>query len=316
MVRRADASTKEEGRRWRKVSPQLYSALEGIRGEIRLSEPLSGLTSLRIGGPADSVVIPEDIDDLCRLVRQAQAAKVPILVIGGTNVLVRDQGVRGIVVQLSRLTAIRDEPHDMVFAEAGVRMPVLLQHAISRSLSGLEWAAGIPGTVGGGVMMNAGTALGEMKDALKAIEVVGSRGTLLTRQVSDLSFGYRRAHIPKGVIVGAWFQLRPATKKKVECSTKTYLQYRKNTQPLALPNAGSIFKNPPDGSAGKLIEEAGLKGAQIGDAQVSPKHANFIINKGSARASDVIRLIQKIRRTVLKKTGTTLQLELKIVGEA
>ena len=235
MVRKADASTKEEGRRWRKVNPQLYSALEGIRGEIRLSEPLSALTSLRIGGPADSVVIPEDIDDLCRLVRQAQAAKVPILVIGGTNVLVRDQGVRGIVVQLNRLTAIRDEPHDMVFAQAGVRMPVLLQHAISRSLSGLEWAAGIPGTVGGGVMMNAGTALGEMKDVLKAIEVVGSRGTLLTRQASDLSFGYRRARVPKGVIVGAWFQLRPATKKKVECSTKTYLQYRKKHSTVGSP---------------------------------------------------------------------------------
>ena len=163
--------------------------------------------------------------------------------------------------------------------------------------------------------MNAGTSLGEMKDVLSAIELVDQRGRLITRKASDLFFGYRRARVPKGVIVGAWFQLVQATRKKIESSTKTYLQYRKKTQPLTLPNAGSIFKNPPNGSAGKLIEEAGLKGAQIGDAQVSPKHANFIVNVGKARATDVIRLIQKVRRTVLKNTGVTLQLELKVVGE-
>jgi UDP-N-acetylmuramate dehydrogenase len=194
-------------------------------------------------------------------------------------------------------------------------MPILLQHAIHRSLSGLEWAAGIPGTVGGGVIMNAGTRLGEMKDVLHAIEMVDSRGSLMIRQAADLLFGYRRAHVPKGVIVGAWFQLTHSTRKSIEGLTKSYLQYRKNTQPLTLPNAGSIFKNPPRSSAGRLIEEAGLKGAKVGDAQISPKHANFIVNTGQARAADVVRLIQKIRRVVAKKTGKTLQLELKIVGE-
>ena len=315
MARDGEVSKKRRGRHQQTVAPQVFKALEGIRGEIKLSEPLSSWTSLRIGGPADAFVAPKDVEDLCRLVRQAWASKVAIFVIGGTNVLVRDGGIRGIVVQLNRLTNIRDEPNYVVFAEAGVRMPVLLQHAVSRSRSGLEWAAGIPGTVGGGVMMNAGTSLGEMKDVLKAIELVDQRGRLITRQASDLLFGYRRARVPKGVIVGAWFQLVQATRKRIESSTKSYLQYRKNTQPLTLPNAGSIFKNPPNDSAGKLIEDAGLKGAQIGDAQVSPKHANFIVNVGKARATDVIRLIQKVRRTVLKHTGVRLQLELKVVGE-
>ena len=315
MARNVEISTNRGGRQQQTIAPQVFTALEGVRGTIKFSEPLSSWTSLRIGGPADAFVVPGDVDDLCRLVRQAWAAKVAIFVLGGTNVLIRDGGIRGIVVQLNRLTNIRDEPNHVVFAEAGVRMPVLLQHAVSRSRSGLEWAAGIPGTVGGGVMMNAGTSLGEMKDVLSAIELVDQRGRLITRQASDLLFGYRRARIPKGVIVGAWFQLVQATRKKIESSTKSYLQYRKRTQPLTLPNAGSIFKNPPNGSAGKLIEDAGLKGAQIGDAQVSPKHANFIVNVGKARATDVIRLIQKVRRTVLKHTGVRLQLELKVVGE-
>ena len=261
------------------------------------------------------MVFPKDVKDLCQLVRQARTVHVPIFVFGGTNVLIRDGGVRGIVVNLKQFTTIRDESDDMVFAEAGVRMPILLKHAIQRSLSGLEWAAGIPGTVGGGVIMNAGTRLGEMKDVLHAIEMVDGRGSLMIRQAGDLLFSYRRAQVPKGVIVGAWFQLTHSTRKKIEALTKSYLQYRKNTQPLSLPNAGSIFKNPPRSSAGRLIEEAGLKGAKIGDAQISHKHANFIVNAGQARAADVVSLIQKIRRAVVQKTGKTLQLELKIVGE-
>ena len=315
MVGGVRRSKQEDAHLWPKVSKKLLSAVEGVRGEIKFSEPLSPLTSFRIGGPADAVVFPEDVKDLCQLVRQARNTNVPIFVCGGTNVLIRDRGIRGIVVNLKHLGAIRDESDEMVFAEAGVRMPILLQHAINRALSGLEWAAGIPGTVGGGVIMNAGTRLGEMKDVLHAIEMVDGRGSLIIRQAADVLFGYRRAHVPKGIIVGAWFQLTQSTRKKIESLTKNYLQYRKRTQPLSLPNAGSIFKNPPRNSAGELIEAAGLKGAKIGDAQVSPKHANFIVNTGQARAVDVIRLIQKIRRTVAQQTGKTLQLELKIVGE-
>ncbi len=293
----------------------LRQVLDGINGEVKFHEFLSTYTSLQIGGAADVLVVPADREDLCKLVGQAKVGKVPIFVLGGTNVLVRDQGIRGIVIQLTCLNQIRIESDNVLYAQAGVRMPTLLGHAIRHKLSGLEWAAGIPGTVGGGVMTNAGTKLGQMSDVLKAIEVVNDSGKIKRVEASELSFGYRYARVPKRVILGAWFQLSRATKKQVESLTKNYLQYRKETQPLTLPNAGSIFKNPPEVTAGSLIERSGLKGTRIGDAQVSPKHGNFIVNMGKARAIDVIRLIQKVRRTVTCKTGVTLQLELRVVGE-
>ena len=297
-------------------SPNDFQAvLKDIRGEVQFSAPLHRLTSLQVGGPADVLVSPADVDDLCLLVRQARLAKIPFLVMGGTNVLVRDGGIRGIVIQLSHLKGIHEEPDNRLYAEAGVRMPLLLQYAISHSLSGLEWAAGIPGTVGGGVVMNAGTNLGEMKDVLTAIRMVTLTGKLMTRTATRLTFAYRRSNIPKGVIVGAWIQLAQSTKRTIESVTKQYLRRRKETQPLALPNAGSIFKNPPGLSAGVLIEQAGLKGVHIGDAQISTQHGNFIINTGEARSIDMIRLIQRVRRTVLAHRGIALQLELKIVGE-
>ena len=239
----------------------LRAVMAGLKGEVLFKAPLKEWTSFRVGGPADVLVIPHDVDDLCRLLQQARAAKVPLFVIGGTNVLVRDGGIRGIVVSLSKLKGIADEPNGVVYAEGGVTMPVLLQHSISRSLTGLEWAAGIPGTVAGCVVMNAGTRLGEMK------------------------------------------------------VVKDYLRYRKDTQPLTMANAGCAFKNPKPEAAGQLIEAAGLKGFRVGDAQVSEKHANFIVNLGDARADDVMALIGQVRRTVQAKAGVKLELELKIVGE-
>ncbi|MGB0910602.1 MAG: UDP-N-acetylmuramate dehydrogenase [Nitrospirales bacterium] len=293
----------------------LRQVLDGVRGDVVFQAPLDACTSLRIGGPADVLVVPADLDDVCKLVRQAKGGKIPVFIMGGTNVLVRDGGIRGIVIQLTRLNRMRMETGDILYAQAGVRMPTLLGHAIRRSLSGLEWAAGIPGTVGGGVITNAGTKLGEMKDVLRAIELVDDRGIVKRVEASKLAFAYRYARVPKRVIVGAWFQLVHATKTQIESRSKGYLRYRKETQPLTLPNAGSIFKNPAEGSAGSLIEEVGLKGVQVGDAQVSPKHGNFIVNTGNASAADVLRLIQKIRRVVSLKTGVKLQLELKVVGE-
>lgn len=297
-------------------STRLTAALRGFRGDCRFDEPLAPWTSFRIGGPADVLAVPEDVDDLCRLRRQATRWGVPITVLGGTNVLVRDRGIRGLVVVLTKLSQIRHEPPSTVYAQAGVRMPVLLQYAIGRSLSGLEWAAGIPGTVGGGVAMNAGTQLGEIKDVLSAIEMVDVQGRITVYRASTLEFSYRHAALPEGIVVGAWFHLTPSTKLEIESVTKRYLQYRKATQPLALPNAGSVFRNPCPQSAGALIEQAGLKGARIGDAQISPRHANFIVNLGHARASDVIQLIQMVRRQVFQQCGVTLQLELKVIGEA
>lgn len=296
-------------------SYDLDAVVSGVRGEVKFRAPLRDYTSFRIGGPADVLVVPADVDDLSRLVRQAHVAKVPVFVIGGTNLLVRDQGIRGVVVSLSRLKAIRDEPDGVVYAEGGVVMPMLMRHAITRALSGLEWAAGIPGTVAGCVVMNAGTRLGEMKDAVKAVRVIDPLGRIIDCPASAIQFSYRRALLPRGIVVGVWLQLKPAQREKIERVVKEYLRYRKNTQPLTLPNAGCVFKNPEHDAAGRLIEAAGLKGARVGDAQVSEKHANFVVNLGRASAADVIALIKRVGRTVEQQAGITLELELKIVGQ-
>lgn len=296
-------------------SYDLRTVVSGLRGEVKFGAPLRDYTSFRIGGPADVLVVPADLDDLSRLVKQTHAAKVPVFVIGGTNLLVRDQGIRGVVVSLSRLKAVRDESDGVVYAEGGVVMPTLIRHAISRALSGLEWAAGIPGTVAGCVVMNAGTRLGEMKDAVKAVRVIDPLGRIIDCPASAVQFSYRRALLPRGIVVGVWLQLKLAPREKIERVVKEYLRYRKDTQPLMLPNAGCVFKNPEHHTAGRLIEAAGLKGARVGDAQVSEKHANFVVNLGRASAADVIALIKKVGRTVEEQTGITLELELKIVGQ-
>jgi UDP-N-acetylmuramate dehydrogenase len=294
---------------------RIRAAVAGLRGEVRFHEPLSAWTSFRIGGPADALVVPADEEDLARLVRQAKASQVRITAIGGTNLLVRDGGIRGIVVSLAKMTAVRMEGEGLVYAEGGVGMPTLIKYAISRGLSGLEWGAGIPGTVAGCAVMNAGTRLGEMKDALQAVRLVDPRGRVRAIQATDIKFGYRRALLPHGIVVGVWLRLRPGSRTKIESVVKEYLRYRRDTQPLAMPSAGCVFKNPGRESAGQLIESVGLKGAREGDAQVSDKHANFIVNRGKARAADVLELIRRVGREVQQRTGVTLELELKIVGE-
>ena len=295
--------------------PQFATVLSGVRGAVTFDAPLAELTSLRIGGPADALVVPEDVPDVCRIVRQASTARLPLMVLGGTNLLVKDGGVRGLVLSLSKLAAVTREDERIVFAEAGVRLPTLLGYAVSQSLSGLEWAVGIPGTLGGAVVMNAGTKLGSMQSCVDAVQMVTPEGHVRTYAAADLAFSYRRVDLPEGVVVGARLRLTPASQKHLEASTKAYLQYRKHSQPLSQPNAGSVFKNPPGTTAGRVIEEAGLKGYRVGDAQVSAKHANFIVNLGRARATDVLLLIKKIQQDVFHRTGVTLELEWKVVGE-
>ncbi|HSF70401.1 MAG TPA: UDP-N-acetylmuramate dehydrogenase [Nitrospira sp.] len=295
---------------------RLEKAVAGLRGKVTFGAPLDAYTSFKIGGPADALVEPADVDDVRRLVVQARDTGVPIFVVGGTNLLIRDGGIRGIVVSLSRLRGIREEPAAVVYAEGGVGMPTLIGYAIRRSLGGLEWAAGIPGTVGGCLVMNAGTRLGEMKDAVKAVRLVTMKGDIRDLPAPSIHFDYRRARLPKSIVVGVWLQLRPGVRSDIARVVKEYLHYRKDTQPLAMPSAGCVFKNPPRDSAGRLLEAAGLKGMRIGDAEVSTKHGNFIVNRGHASAADVITLIQKVRRAIKEKTGVRLDLELKIVGEA
>ncbi|RMH06243.1 MAG: UDP-N-acetylmuramate dehydrogenase [Nitrospirae bacterium] len=295
---------------------QLTAVVSGVRGQVIFDAPLAEWTSLRIGGPADVLVVPDDQEDLIRLIGQAATLQVPVFVLGGTNVLVRDGGIRGVVISLAKCACIQEAPQHRLYAEAGVRLPVLMQYAAARALSGLEWAAGIPGTVGGAIVMNAGTHLGQMQDCVHAVQLLDAQGVVRVIPACDLAFSYRHVDLPdKAVILGAWLQLAPAPKKKIDAATKAYLQHRKATQPLTRPNAGSVFKNPPHMSAGRLIELAGLKGTRVGDAQVSQKHANFIINMGRARAVDAIVLIHKVQQAVFHQFGITLDLEWKIVGE-
>jgi UDP-N-acetylmuramate dehydrogenase len=290
--------------------------VEGLRGTVTFDAPLHDYTSFRIGGPADVLVEPADVEDVRRLVVQARKARVPLFVLGGTNLLVRDGGIRGIVVNLSKLRVVREEPNHVLYAEGGVGMPTLIGYAVRRSLSGLEWAAGIPGTVAGCVVMNAGTRLGEMKDSVKSVRLVNLRGDIVDYPADKIRFAYRRALLPRGVLVGVWLQLKPGSKAEIERVVKDYLHYRRDTQPLTMPSAGCVFRNPGKDSAGRLIEAAGLKGARVGDAQVSEKHANFIVNRGRAKAADVIALIKRVKGTVRRSTGIILALELKVVGQA
>jgi len=295
---------------------RVRAAVAGLRGTVRFHAPLKEYTSFRIGGPADVLVEPADMEDLIRLASQAHTQKVPIFVLGGTNLLVRDKGIRGVVVSLAQLRAIKAESGSVLYAEGGVGMPTLIGHAIRRSLAGLEWAAGIPGTVAGCVVMNAGTRLGEMKDSVKAVRIVTPAGALIDCPACDIEFSYRRAKLPAGIVAGVWLQLKPGVRSELEKIVKDYLRYRRDTQPLTLPSAGCVFKNPPNDSAGRMVEVVGLKGARIGDAEVSDKHANFIVNRGGASAKDVLALIKKVKGHVLRKTGVKLELELKLAGQA
>ncbi len=290
--------------------------MAGLRGRVTFGAALRDYTSFKIGGPADVLVEPADVDDVCRLVAQARKARIPLFVVGGTNLLIRDGGIRGIVVSLSKLRGVREEAGAVLYAEGGVGMPTLIGYAIQKSLAGLEWAAGIPGTVGGCLVMNAGTRLGEMKDAVKAVRLVTMKGDVCDLPAASIRFDYRRARLPKGIVVGVWLQLRSGVRADIARIVKDYLHYRKDTQPLAMPSAGCVFKNPPKDSAGRLLEAAGLKGMRIGDAEVSTKHGNFIVNRGHATAAEVINLIHKVQRLIKEKAGVRLDLELKIVGEA
>jgi UDP-N-acetylmuramate dehydrogenase len=293
----------------------LRAAVVGLRGSTSFRAPLREYTSFKIGGPADVVVEPVDIEDVSLVVQQARTHKVPLFVLGGTNLLVRDGGIRGIVVSLARLRAIKEESGAVLYAEGGVGMPTLIGYAIRHSLAGLEWAAGIPGTVAGCVVMNAGTKLGEMKDSIKAVRMVNRKGQIVNLEAAQVRFEYRRALLPRGIVVGVWLQLKPGVRSEIERVVKDYLHYRRDTQPLAMPSAGCVFKNPPNDSAGRLIEAVGLKGACVGDAEVSMKHANFMVNRGQAKAADVTALIGKVRSAIRRRMGMRLDLELKIVGE-
>jgi UDP-N-acetylmuramate dehydrogenase len=296
-----------------------------VRGEVRLNEPLSSHTSFRIGGPADALVAPADREDLITLLAEIREQGIPSVVLGGgTNLLVRDGGFRGVVISLKQMSAINvaREYHSLggsfvlVHAEAGAALGQLLIISVERGLTGLEFATGIPGTVGGAICMNAGTSQGEISDVVDTVTLLAPSGELVLRHRDEMGFGYRTANVPPGhIVLDAKVILRHGDAGKIKAQVKKLMEQRKARQPWGLPNAGSVFKNPMGESAGKLIEEAGLKGRTAGGAKVSDKHANFIVNTGNAKAVDVLSLMDAIREKVLEMHRIRLEPEIKIIGE-
>jgi UDP-N-acetylmuramate dehydrogenase len=299
--------------------------IANFKGEIKRHEPLSRHTSFGIGGPADILAYPSDRHDLIALLSGIKKQGARHFVIGsGTNLLVRDGGFRGVVICLQRLSTIRIEREyhsvggtfSVVYAEAGALLPKLLSFTIEEGLTGLEFAAGIPGTVGGAICMNAGTTAGEIGDVVDSVTLISSDGALVTRGREDMGFGYRTSHIPAGhLVLDAKIILRHDDQERIKARVKDLQDNRKQRQPWGLQSAGSVFKNPQEESAGKLIEAAKLKGRKVGDAQVSDQHANFIVNLGKARAKDVVALMEIVKQTVLDVHGVRLEPEIKIIGE-
>jgi UDP-N-acetylmuramate dehydrogenase len=285
---------------------------------------MSRHTSFKVGGPADALVKPENVDELKKIIRFCQENQIFYMVVGGgSNLLVKDRGIRGVVILLTsgfkRIEEMgRDENGIIIMGMAGAWTRSLCAYALRKGLEGMNFALGIPGTIGGAIIMNSGTNMGSVSEVLWAIDVLESEGTIHRYSRKDLSFSYRRLvwkndEIP--VILSGYFKLRPSDEHRLRNAAARIVRERMARQPIGNPSAGCFFKNPASGkSAGELIDKAGLKGKQVGGAQVSFKHANFIINAGGATAEDILSLSDIIRKSVHDRFGVFLEPEVKIVG--
>lgn len=287
-----------------------------LDGKVRRDEPLARHTSYRIGGPADWFAQPETAAELGALLVAARAAGVPVtLVGGGSNMLVGDGGVRGLVVKLGRGFRRATWRADGVRAGAAVQLGRLARDCAARGLAGLEHAEGIPGTVGGALFMNAGAYGGDIAAVVSAVEGVGADGAAIELPASAIPFRYRRAGLPDGFVVTAVdFALRPDDVAAVRARMDGARTRRVASQPHGEPNSGSVFKNPRGDHAGRLIEAAGLKGCRVGGARISERHANFIVNGGGAQAADVQTLMAIAQRAVWERSGVWLEPEVRLVG--
>ncbi len=287
-----------------------------FRGELRENEPLAGHTSLRVGGPADWWALPVDRADLLGLLAVLETNGVPCLIIGGGyNLLVRDGGFRGVVVSLERLATVERLSGDRIRAEAGVTNPQLARFCRDERLTGLEFLAMIPGTVGGALAVNAGAHGTAVMERVARL-VTRTGGSLREWAATERSFGYRRhAVAPAEVIVAAEFQLEPGDANAIDKLLADYRAHRQESQRVTLPNAGSFFKNPLGEQAWRLIDRAGLRGCRVGGAQVAEAHTNFLVNAGGATARDFLELAALIKERVRETSGVELEEEVRIVGE-
>lgn len=298
-------------------SDMLKQLAAQAKGQCRFDEPMSRHTSFRIGGPADLLVIPADEADLQNLLAGIHKARVPFMILGnGTNLLVLDGGIRGVVIKMTSGFRQMDRKENNLKVGAGYVLPRLVEGSAEMSLAGLEWGVGIPGSVGGALVMNAGAYGGQMSDIVKKVWGYTPSGDRLTLRAGQINFGYRHSQYPGGyVITGTELEMLEGRKNKIKSVMGQWMEKRQRNQPLSLPSAGCIFKNPANDSARRLIGVAGLRGKKIGGAKVSSKHANFIVNDGGAKAADVLKLIDLIKERTYKTIGIELTPEVKTVGE-
>lgn len=286
--------------------------------QIKLNEPMKEHTSFRIGGPADIMVLPTNIEQVANIIKACKEYSIPFFVMGnGTNLLVKDEGIRGVVMKLAQNFNDALVQGNIMKCKAGMPMSMAAKIALENRLSGLEFAHGIPGTIGGGAVMNAGAYDGEMADIVRNVTVIDRDGNIFEMHKSQLEYDYRSCNLQKGdkVLLEVEMELKPGNYDDIKRKMDDFLLRRKEKQPLNLPSAGSAFKRPQGNYAGALIEKAGLKGYRIGDAMVSEKHAGFIVNVGNATFQDVGNLIQYIQRQVKEKFNIELESEIKICGD-
>ncbi len=301
------------------IKRSAHEALEEVLGDrVQFDFPLSRCTSLRIGGPVDALATPISREEVARILGVCRRHRLPHRVIGsGFNTLAMDERLEGVLIQLGKLRRLEERPDHCLRVEAGVSHSQLTKFCVERGLSGLEFGCGIPGTIGGWLSMNAGIPAREIKDAVVEVEVISPTGRKL-RHIprSELRFVYRalRGLAPGSVILSALLRVESSEPAWVRAAVDRLLEARSSSQPINVPSCGSVFKNPPGDFAGRLIEAAGLKGHRIGDAEISPVHANFIANRGGATATDVMSLIDEARAAVWRTTGTRLVPEVRIIG--
>lgn len=302
------------------MTEKLSQALAPDR--IRRAEPMGRHTTFRVGGPADYYVEPADIRELAAVLEVCRREKVPFWILGnGSNLLVGDQGYRGVMVATGKglgVAVVEPGPAPAALrCGAGVQLGAAARLALNHSLTGLEFAAGIPGTVGGAVVMNAGAYGSEVCQVLAAVTVLTREGEVLRLPASELELGYRTSCILRRgyVVLEAEFALEPGDPDQIRARMEELSRRRREKQPLEFPSAGSTFKRPAGHFAGKLIEEAGLRGFSIGGAQVSEKHCGFVINRGGATAADILNLCREVQRRVLESSGVELELEVKTLGQ-
>lgn len=298
--------------KYRELFKDIYS-----ENQIEFNANMSEHIYFKVGGPADVLLVPNTKEQLVETIKVCKENNIPYYVIGnGSNLLVKDGGMRGVVIKLTEINKISSS-NGKITAETGALLKDVSKEALDNNLTGLEFACGIPGSIGGAVFMNAGAYNGEIKDVIESAEVLTQDGEIVTYNKEELNLGYRTSRVMKenAIVLEAVFALENGDHEKIKARVDDLTEKRESKQPLEYPSAGSTFKRPEGYFAGKLIQDAGLKGYSIGGAAVSEKHSGFVINKGNATAKDVLDLIAHIQKEVKKQFGVDLYPEVRIIGE-